>query len=77
MNTPTLITILAICLMLTSCAPSAEERQIIQQQEDSVARAEAEAMDREAAVAQRMIDSTIAVEKADSIKQAENKKATQ
>lgn len=77
MNTPTLISTFAICFILTSCAPSSEEKQQLQQQEDSVARAEAEAMDREAAVAQRMIDSTIAVEKADSIKQAENKKATQ
>lgn len=77
MNIHTLISILAFSLIFTSCAPSAEERQIIQQQEDSVARAEAEAMDREAAVAQRMIDSTIAVEKADSIKQSESKKATQ
>ena len=62
---------------MLSCANSNEEKAKMQQQEDSVARAEAEALDQEAAVAQRMIDSAMAVEKADSAKQAEIKKATQ
>jgi hypothetical protein len=71
---------LIICLgifSIFSCASSNDEKVKIQQQEDSVARAEAEALDQEAAVAQHMIDSAMAVEKADSIKQAEIKKATQ
>ena len=71
---------LTICLgvfSMLSCANSNEEKVKMQQQEDSVARAEAEALDQEAAVAQRMIDSAMAVEKADSAKQAEIKKATQ
>ena len=65
-----------ICSLFCSCASSNEEKAKIQQQEDSVARAEAEALDQEAAVAQHMIDSAMAVEKADSLKQAEIKKAT-
>ena len=65
-----------ICILIVSCASSNEEKSKIQQQEDSVARAEAEALDQEAAVAQHMIDSAMAVEKADSLKQAEIKKAT-
>jgi PBP1b-binding outer membrane lipoprotein LpoB len=65
-----------ICILIVSCASSNEEKAKIQQQEDSVARAEAEALDQEAAVAQHMIDSAMAVEKADSLKQAEIKKAT-
>jgi hypothetical protein len=71
---------LTVCLSIftmLSCANSNEEKAKMQQQEDSVARAEAEALDQEAAVAQRMIDSAMAVEKADSAKQAEIKKATQ
>lgn len=70
---------LVICLgifSIVSCASSNEEKAKIQQQEDSVARAEAEALDQEASVAQRMIDSAMAVEKSDSLKQAEIKKAT-
>ena len=65
-----------ICILIVSCASSNEEKAKIQQQEDSVARAEAEALDQEAALAQHMIDSAMAVEKADSLKQAEIKKAT-
>jgi PBP1b-binding outer membrane lipoprotein LpoB len=68
---------LLISSLIFSCASSNDEKVKIQQQEDSVARAEAEALDQEAAVAQHMIDSAIAVEKSDSIKQAEIKKATQ
>ena len=59
-----------------SCGISNEDKSKIKQQEDSIAMADAMSLDLEAKVAQHMLDSAEAAFKADSLKNAELKKAT-
>jgi uncharacterized protein YcfL len=69
--------IIVSVFFIVGCATNSEEKAMIKHQEDSIAMAEAMALELEAKVAQHMLDSAEAASKADSIREAELKKATQ